>query len=92
MRQCGALGERCAALVVDEEKGHSLRAVPCCHREDPGLEELALASSGGTTDQGVGTLCPQIEIQGIEVCPPDHGPESVLSSELSPTLVLAQRA
>ena len=53
VRELYALTERGAALVVAEEEVDTVRAVRSSHSEHPRLKELALACTGGTTDQTV---------------------------------------
>ena len=65
VRQVDALGERGAALVVDEQEGQRVRAVAGGHAQHPRLQELALAGAGGAADQRVRALAAQVEGQRL---------------------------
>ena len=61
VRQVDAVGERRAALVVDEEERDAVGAVLGRHAEHPRLQELALAGAGRAADEGVRALRAQVE-------------------------------
>ena len=65
VRQGGALRERRAALVVDEQERHPVRAVLRRHAEHPRLQELALARAGRPADERVRALGPQVEPERV---------------------------
>ena len=62
VRQVHAVLERGAALVVDEDERHRVRAVRHRERGDQRLEELGLAGAGGAGDQPVRAVA--LEVQG----------------------------
>ena len=66
VRQVDAVGERGAALVVDEEERHPVRAVRRGHAQHPGLQELALARAGGAADEGVRALRAEVEVERFD--------------------------
>ena len=61
VRQLDAVGERRAALVVDEQERDPIGAVLRGHAEHPRLQELGLARAGGAADEGVRALRAQVE-------------------------------
>ena len=71
VRQLDAIGERRAALVVDEEEGDAVGAVRGRHAEHPRLKELRLAGAGRPADEGVRSLRAQIERHRVRGTLPD---------------------
>ena len=61
VRQVDALLERGAALVVDEQERHPLRAVHRGQPDDQRLQELGLAGAGRAGDEGVRPVLAQVE-------------------------------
>src|SRR6185437_3973934 len=53
-----------ATLVVDEQEGDALRGVGRRHAEDPGLEQLGLAGTGGAADEGVRAVGADVDGEG----------------------------
>ena len=61
MRQVGALAERGAALVVDEQEVDPGRRVVEREGADQALQQLALAGAGGARDQAVRAVLAQVD-------------------------------
>jgi hypothetical protein len=82
VRQVDAVGERRAALVVDEQERDARWAVHRGHAEHPALEELALAGARGTADERVRALGAQIEVQRAACSLPDECTQRVVALAL----------
>ena len=61
--QLGALGERAAALVVDQHEVDPRRAVLGGQRGDQAAQQLGLAGAGGAGDQAVGTVGHEVDVE-----------------------------
>ena len=75
VRQVQAVRERGAALVVDEQEAHPVRAVGRGHAHHPGLQELGLAGAGGAADEGVRALVLEVEVERFDALGAHQGPE-----------------
>ena len=61
MRQPGAVLERAAALVVDEDERHRVRPVGHAEHGDDRLQQLGLAGAGGARHQAVRAVGGQVQ-------------------------------
>ena len=75
VRQLHTFGKRRPPFVVDEQEGDAVGAVLRGHPEHPGLQELALSRARGATDESVRTLCPEVEVHGVDAGLADEGPQ-----------------
>ena len=67
VRQPGAVAERRAALVVDQDEGHLVRPVRQGQPGDQGLQQLGLARAGGPGDQGVRAVGGEVDDERLAV-------------------------
>ena len=76
VRELDAVGERRAALVVDEQERDAVGAVLGGHAEHPRLQELALARAGRAADERVRSLRAQVEVHDAVRALADRGAQA----------------
>ena len=91
MRQRHAVGEGCAALVVDQQKGDPIGAVSSRHTQHPRLQELAFAAPGGSADQRVWALLAQVEVEVVTAGRANQGAQGCGPPRRRCDLALARR-
>ena len=88
--QLGALGERAAALVVDQHEVHARRAGGGGQRGDQAAQQLALARAGGAGDQAVRPVGDQVDVERAVLGQGERGRPAGWSSVLADRQRVAQ--